>query len=336
MSLFSRIIGQRAAKEQIRSLLRGRPRQVYLIAGPEGIGKRMFASAMAKTVLCANPDENGDCGICGPCRYFEAGTHPDYIRLSPQPAEKNIRVSQVRDKIVSDVHLFPQISGRKAYLIEADFLNEEGQNALLKTLEEPPESVIFLLTVTDTDKLLETIRSRSVTISLVPNTEDEILRILSEQTEADENEARMIASVSKGIPGSALRLTGDGSFSGIRETVSELLNDMPVIGYSELLSDRYSFFEDNKDRIGEVLTVFEMGLGDVAMLLFDPDRSSLRVVDKRDNIIRTIQREKISGGSVDRASAAVTAASRAIASNYSFESAVCTMLLSVHKEFQHG
>lgn len=336
MGSFSHMIGQRGAKNRIRPLLQGRPEQVYLITGPEGIGKRMFASEMAKALLCSQPNENGGCGICGPCRYFEESTHPDFIRLSPQPGEKNIRVAQVRDKVVSDVFLYPQISSRKVYLIEADYLNEEGQNALLKTLEETPRSVIVILTVSDTDKLLDTIISRSVTVPLTPNTDTEIQEILLTGAGLSAKEAALVSAVSKGIPGVALGMAGDESLSEIRTVVADLLNAMPVIRYSDLLSVRYGFFEENKERIGEILTVLEMGLGDIAILISNASRPLLRVVDKRDNIIRMIEKNVITHLSVDRASAAVSAAARAINSNYSFESSVCTMLLSIQKELSHA
>jgi len=336
MGSFSHIIGQRTAKDRIRPLLQGRPEQVYLITGPEGIGKRRFASEMARALLCSRPNENGGCGLCSSCRYFEGSTHPDYIRLFPQPDEKSIRVAQVREKVVSDVFLYPQISSRKVYLIEADYLNEEGQNALLKTLEEPPRSVVLILTVSDTDKLLDTIISRSVTVPLTPNTDYEIQEILSAGTELSEKEAALVSTISKGIPGVALRMAGDESLSEIRTRVADLLNVLPVIRYSDLLSARYGFFEENKERIGEVLTVFEMGLGDIAMLISNPSRPLLRVIDKRDNIIPMIDQNVITHLSVDRASVAVSAASRAINSNYSFESSVCTMLLSIKKELSYA
>ncbi|MBN1891578.1 MAG: hypothetical protein JW780_02270 [Clostridiales bacterium] len=336
MTSFSRIIGQRTAKERIRPLLMNRPEQVYLITGPEGIGKRLFASAMAKVLLCDNPSADRACDTCGSCRFFVEGTHPDFIRVSPQPGEKNIRVAVVREKVVRDVSMYPQISRRKVYLIEADSLNEEGQNALLKTLEEPPSSVVIILTVSDTDKLLDTIVSRSVTIPLSPNPDGEIMEILSAKTSLDDQGIALVTAVSKGVPGVGLRMAEDESLSGIRENIADLLNSLPVVGCTDLLSDRYSFFEENKDRIGEILAILQMGLGDIAMLISNRNHSILRVIDKRDNIMRMIDNKSISNISVDRASVAVTAASRAMKSNYNFESTVCTMLLSVQKELSHA
>lgn len=333
MGSFSSVIGQRTAKSRIRPLLLGNPEQAYLITGPEGIGKRLFAAAMAKALLCEAPNEDGGCGTCGPCRYFAEKTHPDFIHLSPQSGEKMIRVASIRERVVRDIFMFPQISNRKIYLIEADYLNEEGQNALLKTLEEPPAKAILILTAADTDRLLDTVVSRSVRISLTPNTEREIIKILKNVKNTDEKDALPIASLSKGIPGLALKMADDESLSEIIEKIAELLNALPHISLSELLTGQFSFFDKNKDRINEVFAVMQMGLGDIALLITDQATAFLRVIDKRDNMIRMIERKKINVKSVDRASVHLAEASRAIRSNYSFETSICSMLLSIRKEF---
>lgn len=336
MGSFSSVIGQHFAKQRLESLLLGNPDQAYVLTGPPGIGKTRLARAMAKTLLCSNPDSDGSCDHCGPCHYFEEKTHPDYIELVPVSGEKIIRVSQVREKVVFDGRLFPQISKRKVYVIDADLLNEEGQNSLLKTLEEPPRFAVFILTVSDTEKLLKTILSRSVVISLHPNTEQEVREILITELGLQSRQAAFYAGFSNGIPGIAMKLASEGHLAGIREYVYELVLAMPSESRTSLLTDRYEYMESNKEQIEEVLVTIQMVFGDMSHLISDRNARSLRGEDKRDKMVETICAEQITQEKIKNASDAVSTASRALKGNCSFETAICRMLLTIKKEFTHA
>ncbi len=336
MGSFSLVVGQHSAKKRLESLSHGNPDQAYVLAGPIGIGKTRLARAMAKALLCANPDSGGSCDQCGPCRYFEEKTHPDYIEIEPGSGEKIIRVSQVREKVVFDGRLFPQISRRKVYVIDADFLNEEGQNSLLKTLEEPPRFAVFILTVSDKEKLLKTILSRAVVISLHPNSEQEVKEILIAELGLDSEKAAFFAGYSNGIPGNAIKLASEGHLSEIREYVYELILAMPHETRTSLLTERYEYMETNKDQIEEILITLQMALGDMSRLVFDQDARSLRGEDKRDKMVEAILSEKITQERIRNASNAVTTVSRALKGNCSFETAVCRMLLTIKKELTNA
>lgn len=333
---FSSVIGQKYARERLGTLFSGEPGHAYLITGPSGIGKTLIARETAKALLCSRPTADGSCGTCPSCRYIEAGSHPDFRELVMASGEKNIKVADVRSRICADVNIFPQISKRKVYLIDGDGLNEEGQNALLKTLEEPPEYAVFILTAADAGILLDTIVSRSVVISLVPNSEKEILEILEKQTGLNSGDALFFARYSNGIPGHALALASSPWFPDLRNETLNLLFKLPFEEKTFALTEGYSYFESNKDHIPEILLIMDLAFRDLVLLIASGGRSSLLNSDKKDNMIHILRQNKLTVSNIERAGNAVSHASQALSSNCSFESTVCQMLLSIQKELKNA
>lgn len=333
---FSSVIGQKYALERLGTLFSGEPGHAYLITGPSGIGKTLIARETAKALLCSQPSSDGACGVCPACRYVEAGSHPDFRELTLASGEKNIKVADVRSRICADVNIFPQISKRKVYLIDGDGLNEEGQNALLKTLEEPPEYAVFILTAVDAGILLDTIVSRSVVISLVPNSEEEILEILEKRLGLSGSDALFYARYSNGIPGHAISLASSPWFSDLRSETVSLLFKLPLEGRTFVLTEGYSWFDANKDHIPEILLIIDLVLRDMALLITTRGKTSLLNSDKKDNMIHVLKQNKLTVSNIERAGNAVTHASSALSSNCSFESTVCQMLLSIQKELKNA
>ena len=274
--------------------------------------------------------------MCHNCVYFREGTHPDFRELSLDEGEKNIKVAEVRQRICGDVSIYPQISARKVFLVDGDGLNEEGQNALLKTLEEPPPYVVFLITVTDTVKLLPTILSRSAIIPLHPNSEAELLEILDREISVSGEEALFYARYAKGIPGQALSLAKSPWFSELRNDTLDMILSIPSRTRTDLLTQCYSFFEAEKDHIDEILMMIQLLLRDFAFLTRYPEGNSLLNADKRDKITHILSCSHIQMEQINQASLAVHRAVRALSANCTFESTICQMLLSLHKELLHA
>lgn len=132
-----------------------------LLAGEPGLGKRELARVMARRLLCLAPAADGHaCGRCRSCTWLGAGTHPDFREVQPEEDSDTIKVHQIRD-LIERVQLTGQVSAvRVAIIAPADAMTNQAQNALLKTLEEPPAGVHLILVADEPEQLLPTVRSR--------------------------------------------------------------------------------------------------------------------------------------------------------------------------------
>lgn len=188
----------------------GRVHQAYLFAGPPGVGKARAAVRFAQALNCDVSPEG--CGRCESCRHIEKGTHPDVITLRPDGAEsseiggsREIKVNQVR-VLCGTLQLAPVQARRKvAILLNADRMNIAGQNALLKTLEEPPPQTTLVLVTDADDRLLSTIRSRCVRIPFGPMPVPVLAQKLASEGMVPE-EALLRASLARGSSEIARRL----------------------------------------------------------------------------------------------------------------------------------
>lgn len=334
---FSELIGQNEAKKRLGVSLTGEPGHAFLLVGPSGIGKKTLGREFAKGLLCSHPTEDGACGTCPNCHYMQAGTHPDYKELLLPQGEKNIKVADVRSKILSDVGIMSQIAERKVYLIDADGLAEEGQNALLKTLEEPPKHVVFILTVSDESKLLPTILSRTVSIRLLPNKEEEVKEaILRRNPDTLPEEAQLFARFSNGVIGYALNLCESNWLINDWEEVRDLILRMPEISRTELLTEVYSFFDEEKDHFRDILSLMSMVYDEMAICATDSSSVCLHGEEKKDKMVTVIKKYHLDVQKIGKCNAILTTAAKAHKANGNFEMIVCRMLLALKKENMNG
>jgi DNA polymerase-3 subunit delta' len=221
---FSDLIAQDRALGPLRSAVRrGALHHAYLFGGPEGVGKAHAARLLAQAANCeasAPPAGRDDaCGACGPCRKIAKGVHPDVIVLSEERVmakagtwepkggrtpSRDIVVDQVRDLVDRRLSL-KRFEGRRRFVVidPADAMNPQAQNALLKTLEEPPEDTTLVLVASSPDSLLPTIRSRCLRVPFAPIPADAVAaRLVAAGHPPDK--ARLAAALSGGSLGRAL------------------------------------------------------------------------------------------------------------------------------------
>ena len=171
----SSLAGNEPLKQQLLPRLTGRTlSHAMIVSGPEGSGTHTLADILAKGLVCSGSGI-APCGVCADCRKAAAGIHPDIISVRPEAEKKAISVDQVR-QMRADAYIRPNEASRKVYILEkADLMQGEGQNAMLKLLEEGPTYAAFVLLARNGGALLTTVRSRC-----------EELRLAAEDTSRDE------------------------------------------------------------------------------------------------------------------------------------------------------
>jgi DNA polymerase III subunit delta' len=201
----SEIIGHEKQLETLRSALtQGRLHHAYLFVGPEGVGKRTVALSLARALHCS--DQPGDfCGQCANCARIQAGNHPDVRVIGPLPDKKEISIQQIRE-IEKELNFRSFSGGRKIAIIDpATLMNLAAQNALLKTLEEPPQDSVLILIASNSGGLLPTLRSRCLRLSFSPLRRDLLAGLLAAKGMNPET-ANFLAAISGGSPGVAMNI----------------------------------------------------------------------------------------------------------------------------------
>ena len=206
---FSEIIGHPKQMETLRlALANGRLHHAYLFAGPEGVGKRTFAVALAKAIHCGAMSVDF-CGQCANCARIEAGNHPDVCIVEPLAEKKDISIQQIRD--LEKKLNFRSFSGGKklAILDPATLMNFSAQNALLKTLEEPPRDSLLILIAANSGGLLPTLRSRCLQMTFGPLPRHLLASFLVSRKGIKEEDADFLAAMAGGSVGAAVRIDSE-------------------------------------------------------------------------------------------------------------------------------
>lgn len=188
------------------SVARGSVPQTLLFAGPEGVGKHTVAVALAQAVNCPTRRKNGGddaCGACGTCQRIARGQHSD-VTIVDRGEDATIKLKVLRDRVLEVVGYRPFEAERRVFVIDADDLREDGQDALLKTLEEPPSSAILILVAAYPDALSATVQSRCRRLRFGLLSEGDVARVLVDRAGLDRKVASALASASGGSVSRAL------------------------------------------------------------------------------------------------------------------------------------
>ena len=213
------IIGHHQILEQLyHAIASNRVAGAYLFVGVANVGKETVALHFAKSINCLTSDE-GACGTCLACRKADDGNHPDLQII--RPSGTFIKIDQIRE-LQKRIIYRPLEGVRKVYILtEAEQMNLEAANCLLKTLEEPPADSVLILLTTNLDALLPTIRSRCQIIPFHPLVVSELAGHLMERFNIDENQAFTVATTAGGAVGKALTMLQEGE--GLDEEIPEIM-----------------------------------------------------------------------------------------------------------------
>ena len=202
--------GHDAAASRVAQLLTGVPPHALLIVGPRGAGAGTLARDVVATLLCMSPQSGGACGECRACRLVAAESHADLARISPSGAADEIGITPIRE-LEASLALLPVEGGRRVALIErADRMSEPAQNALLKTLEEPPAQTHIILAAAEDSSLLPTIRSRCAVIRLGLPDSAAASELIATRLGLDAATATRLLRMSGGRPGPLIDAGANG------------------------------------------------------------------------------------------------------------------------------
>lgn len=234
MQSFANVIGQAAVKEHLKkSLQTAKVSHAYIFYGEKGSGKKTLADVFARALQCeAGLDE--PCNQCISCKQALNRNQPDIIYV--QHEKPNIiSVDEIRRQVNNSIAIKPYSSARKVYIIdEAEKMNVQAQNALLKTLEEPPAYAVIILLTTNLEAMLQTIRSRCVTLTMKPVSDVEIQRYLMREEQVPDYKAGICAAFARGNVGRARELIVSTEFDELKDETLKLLEQLSDKTLSDL------------------------------------------------------------------------------------------------------
>lgn len=330
MNSFDEIIGHEKVKEHLRNAVKlNKISHAYIINGMQGSGKNMIADIFSKTLQCEKGGET-PCNVCHSCIQAESGNHPDIIRITHEkPA--SIGVEDVRGQLVGDIQIRPYSGRYKIYIIDdADKMTVQAQNAILKTIEEPPEYGIIMLLTENADALLPTILSRCVRLDLTPVQDSLIKEHLMQKFGIPEYDARFAAAFARGCVGRAEAVINSEVFVGIKENALHMLKYVSDMTVGELINSVKSI-NDYKGNINDYLDLLAMWYRDVLLFKSTNDANLLIFKDELKTIRRQASVSSYEG--IQTVLTSIDKAKKRLNANVSFE-LVMELLFLTMKENQ--
>ena len=276
---FSEILGHETVKINLQKAIKyNRVSHGYLIVGEEGMGKKTLADAFALSLLCEKGGTEG-CMACHACKQMLSKNHPDCIYVTHEKPG-SIGVEDIRKQVNGTVGIRPYSSEYKVYIIdEAEKMTGQAQNALLKTIEDPPGYAVILLLATSQEAFLPTILSRCVKLSLKPLKDSVIKEYLLGRMEVKEQEADVYAAFARGNLGKAISLASSEDFKLLYSELLYLLKQIKQMDIGEMLNYIRRLREENID-LNECLEFMQLWYRDVLMFKVTKDANLLMFKDE--------------------------------------------------------
>lgn len=237
MATFKDIIGQEQIKDHLtHTIEQGKISHAYVINGERFSGKEFIANVFAMALQCEHPDGVEPCQQCHSCKQALSGNQPDIIRVTHEKPN-TIGVDDIRTQLNTDIAIKPYSSPRKIYIIqEGEKMTAQAQNALLKTLEEPPAYAVILILTTNVDALLPTILSRCVVLNMKPVRDDLVKKYLMEELQIPDYKANVCVAFARGNLGKARQLASSEEFDHIKEEAVSMLKYVQDMEINEMLA----------------------------------------------------------------------------------------------------
>lgn len=326
MAGFRDIIGQEQIKGHLQAALRThRISHAYIIHGDRNAGKEFIAKIFSMALQCEQGKEE-PCQECHSCKQALSGNHPDIIRVTHEKPN-TIGVEDIRIQINQDIGIKPYQGPYKVYLInEGEKMTVQAQNALLKTLEEPPEYGVILILTNSMETLLPTIVSRCVVLNMRPVLDQQVKKYLMETLEIPDYKAEVCTAFARGNIGRAKLLASSEEFENVREEAVTLLKYINEMEISEIVTAIKKITEYQFD-VTDYLDILSIWYRDILMFKAMNDANHLIFRQEIQYIKKVADRSSYEG--IEQVLNALEKAKSRLAANVSFDLTMELLLLTI-------
>lgn len=326
MAKFTDIIGQEQLKEHLQNAIAtNKVSHAYIINGERSSGKEFIARVFAMALQC---EQSGvePCGECHSCKQALSNNQPDIVYVSHEKPN-TIGVEDIRSQINGDIGIKPYSSPRKIYIMnEGEKMTVQAQNALLKTLEEPPEYAVILILTTHVEALLPTILSRCVVLNMKPVPDMLVKKYLMEELAVPDYKANICVAFARGNIGKAKLLASSEEFEKVKDeaiTLVKYINDMEV---NEIVKAIKKITEYKFD-VNDYLDILSAWYRDVLLFKATKDVNSLIFKEEIQQIMRVSDRSTYEG--IETIVNALQQAKRRLEANVNFDLTMELLLLTI-------
>lgn len=326
MTGFSNIIGHQQIIEHLQNAISmDKVSHAYIFNGPDKSGKMLLANNFAMALQCERHSTEA-CMECHSCKQTLSGNQPDIIYLHHEKPN-TISVDDIRTQINHDIDIKPYASPYKIYIInEAEKMNQQAQNALLKTIEEPPAYAIILLLTTNADSFLPTILSRCVTLNIKVVPDQEIRNFLIKNYQVPDYQADVCIAFAQGNVGKAIQLARSEDFGEIKNSAVQLLKHVKEMELHELI-DAVREISAYKLEINDYFDIMTIWYRDVLLYKATSDVNSLIFKDEVYDIKRQASKSSYEG--IETIIKALDKAKQRLNANVNFDMVMDLLLMTI-------
>ena len=326
MAGFRDIIGHEQIKEHLQNAITmDKISHAYIINGPDKSGKKMLAEAFAMALQCETGGTYG-CMECHSCKQAMNHNQPDIIYVSHEKPN-TISVDDIRSQVNNDIGIKPYSSKYKIYIVdEAEKMNVQAQNALLKTIEEPPAYAVILLLTTNADTFLPTILSRCVTLNIKVVPDEKIKKFLMKEYQIPDYQADVCVAFAQGNVGKAIQLAVSSDFNELKAAVLQLMKRLDDIEIYEM-GAAIKQINEYKLTINDYFDLMMIWYRDILLFKATGDVNGLIFKDEVYDIKR--QAEKSSYRGIENILEALHKAQIRLNANVNFDLVIELLLLTI-------
>lgn len=326
MAGFTNIIGHQQIIEHLQNAISmNKVSHAYIFNGADKSGKMLLANSFAMALQCERQDTEA-CMECHSCKQALSGNQPDIIYLNHEKPN-TISVDDIRKQVNNDIIIKPYASPYKIYIInEAEKMNQQAQNALLKTIEEPPAYAIILLLTTNADNFLPTVLSRCITLNLKAVPDSEIRKYLIEEYQVPDYKSDICTAFAQGTVGKAIQLARSEDFNEIKNSALQLLKRVKDMELFELI-EAVRQIGNYKLEINDYFDIMTIWYRDVLLYKATSDVNSLIFKDEVYDIKRQASKSSYEG--IEHIIKALDKAKHRLNANVNFDLVMELLLMAI-------